>query len=90
MCSEVFEYQQVQTFQETEIVSDDATSVCTPSKSVMSDEGRGNLEMSDGEFGVWIGEDHSCKEKATHEIMGEGVEEEVCVVEPAGHESSDG
>jgi hypothetical protein len=56
----------------------------------MSDEGRGNLDMSDGEFGVWIGEDHSCKEKATHEIMGEGVEEEVSVVEAAGHESSDG
>ena len=38
---------------------------------------------------MWIGEDHSCKEKATHDIMGEGVEEEVCVVDPAGHESSD-
>ena len=43
VCSEVFEHQQVQTFQDTEIVSDDASSVCTSSKSVMSDEGRGNL-----------------------------------------------
>ena len=90
MCSEVFEYQQVQTFQETDILSDDSTSVCTPSKSVMSDEGKGNLEMSGGEFGVWIGEEQSSKEKAMHEIVGEGVEEEVCVVEAAGHESSDG
>ena len=32
VCSEVFEYQQVQTFQETDILSDDATSVCTSSK----------------------------------------------------------
>ena len=85
-----FEYQQFQTFQETDILSVDATSVCTPSKSVISDEGRGHLDMSDAEFGVFIGEEPSCKEKATHEIMGEGVEEEVCVVEPAAHESGDG
>ena len=43
VCSEVFEYQHVQTVQETEVVSDDATSVCTSSKSVMSDEGGGHL-----------------------------------------------
>ena len=89
MCSEVFEYQQVQTFQETDILSDDATSVCTSSKSVISDEGRGHLDMSDGEFGVFIGEEQSCKERATHEITGEGVEEDVCVVEAADHERSD-
>ena len=41
VCSEVFEYQKVQTFQETEIVSDDATSACTSRTSVMSDEGIG-------------------------------------------------
>ena len=46
--------------------------------------------MSDAEFGVFIGEEPSCKEKATHEITGEGVEEEVCVAEACGHASRDG
>ena len=76
-------------FQDTDILSDDATSVCTSSKSVISDEGGGNLDMSDGVLGVFIGEEQSCKEKATHEITGEGVEEHVCFVAAAGHESSD-
>ena len=54
--SKVFEYQQVQTIQEPDLLSDDATSVCTSSKSVISHEGRGNLDMSDAEFGVFVGE----------------------------------
>ena len=90
VCAKVFEYQQVQTLQETDILSDDATSVCTSSKSVISYAGRGNLDMSDAEFGVFIGDEQSCKEKATHDITGEGGEEDVCVVETAGHKSDDG
>ena len=90
VCSEVFEYQQVQTVQEADILSDDATSVCSSRQSVMNDAGGGNLSMSDGEFGVWIGEYQCCNEKATHEAMGEGVEDDVLFVESSGSENSDG
>lgn len=94
-CSDVFEYQQVQSIEYTEVLSDDVTSVCTSIQSVTSDEGGGNLEMSDGEWVVLIGADvdgegKSCKAKTTNGLMGEDVEGKVCVDESGGRESSDG
>ena len=89
MCRVEFEHQHVQMLEETEMLSDDASAMCTSRKRAMSDEGGGNLDMSDGERDVLIGEDQSGKDKSTHDIMGEGGEKEVCVADLSGHESSD-